>query len=393
MNKNTDQKKTVSIVVPAMNEELTIEEFVRWCQEGLQKSGLAGEILIIDSSTDRTPEIAERLGARVLRVPKRGLGRAYIDAIPEIRGDYVIMGDADCTYDFREIKSFIEKLDQGYEFVMGTRMKGTIENKAMPALHRYFGTPLTTWMLNALLGTHFSDIHCGLRAMTLDALKRMDLQSQTWEYASEMIVKAGLMELKATEVPICFYKDRNGRQSHLKRSGWLSPWLAGWINLRVMLLYAPHQTVVKPGILFFCLGLSLILMQWRGPLTLGAITFSNGFMMLGLTLLVLGLSCMQMGLLVESFSDFARFYQSQTIRRLKRYLTYTKGMLLGVSSTVIGIVLSSTLVFQWIAQGYKLEVIPCHAVLGVFLAIAGVQTVLFNLVYQIFQLTVDSRKT
>jgi len=109
---------------------------------------------------------------------------------------------------------------------MGTRMKGTIENKAMPALHRYFGTPLTTWMLNALLGTHFSDIHCGLRAMTLDALKRMDLQSQTWEYASEMIVKAGLMELKATEVPICFYKDRNGRQSHLKRSGWLSPWLA-----------------------------------------------------------------------------------------------------------------------------------------------------------------------
>src|SRR5882757_601038 len=167
------QDPVVSIVIPALNEELTICEFVAWCQAGLEKAGVRGEILIIDSSTDSTPEKAVARGARVLKTPKRGLGRAYIDAIPFIRGKYVLLGDADLTYDFREIRPFLEKFRDGYEYIMGSRFKGSIEEGSMPPLHRYFGTPVTTWMLNFIYGSHFSDIHCGLRGVTLDGFLRM----------------------------------------------------------------------------------------------------------------------------------------------------------------------------------------------------------------------------
>ena len=186
----------VSIVIPALNEAITIGLFMDWCQEGLRRAGVRGEILIIDSSTDATAEIALAKGARVLKSPKRGLGRAYIDALPFIRGKYVIMGDADCTYDFRQIEPFIESFRSGHEYVMGSRFKGFIEPGAMPTLHRYFGTPITTWMLNFLYGSHFSDIHCGMRGITLAALRRMDLHSQSWEYASEMVLKSVRMNLR-----------------------------------------------------------------------------------------------------------------------------------------------------------------------------------------------------
>src|SRR2546422_3174058 len=197
-----------SIVIPALNEELTIGDFVDWCKRGLAAAGIAGDILIVDSSTDRTAEIALAHGARVLRSPRRGLGRAYIDALAYVRGWYVIMGDADCTYDFRELQGFVHEFHRGQEFVMGSRWKGTIEEGSMPALHRYLGTPVTTWILNVMYGSHFSDIHCGMRGITVETLKRMALQSQSWEYASEMVLKSVHMGLRTSEVPVRFLKDR-----------------------------------------------------------------------------------------------------------------------------------------------------------------------------------------
>src|SRR3989441_4761872 len=172
----------LSIVIPALNEELTVGRFVDWCREGLREANVRGEIIIVDSSSDRTAEIALARGARVLKTPKRGLGRAYIDALPFIRGEYVLMGDADCTYDFRDIESFVKCFRGGYEYVMGSRFRGYIEPGSMPPLHRYFGTPVTTWTLNLLYGSRFSDIHCGMRGITHEALRNMDLQSQFWEY-------------------------------------------------------------------------------------------------------------------------------------------------------------------------------------------------------------------
>ena len=200
----------VTVLIPAVNEEATIAEFVAWCHDGLRAAGTIGEILIVDSSTDRTAELALAGGARVLKTPKRGLGRAYIDALPFIRGKYVIMGDADCTYDFRQIGPFVAAMRSGTEYAMGSRWKGSIERGAMPALHQHVGTPVTTWILNRLYGSHFSDIHCGMRGITRAALYRMGLESQSWEYASEMVLKSVRMGLATTEIPVSSTRTATG---------------------------------------------------------------------------------------------------------------------------------------------------------------------------------------
>ena len=293
----------VSIVIPAMNEEPVIAEFMEWCNEGIQAAGVAAEILIVDSSTDRTPDIALDAGARVLKTPRRGLGRAYQDALPHIRGKYVIMGDADCTYDFRRIGPFLERFREGHAFIMGSRFQGSIEPGAMPALHRYFGTPLTNFLLNLIYGTRFSDIHCGMRGITLDALTAMSIRSQSWEYASEMVVKSVRMKLSTVEVPVKFYKDRRGRVSHHKRIGWFSPWYAGWINLRAMLIYGADFFVLKPGIVLLCLGLLVTLPLSAGPVTLGGVTFSLNTMWLGAALALIGLQSIFLGCMAETLYD------------------------------------------------------------------------------------------
>src|SRR5438067_6791719 len=149
----------VSIVVPSLNEEITAGEFVDWCKEGLERAGVSGQILVVDSSTDKSPEIVLSHGGEVLCTPKRGLGRAYIDAAKYIRGQWIIMGDADLTYDFRELTPFIEAFRKGAEFVMGSRFRGSIEKGAMPGLHRYFGTTLTTWILYRIYGSRCFDFH------------------------------------------------------------------------------------------------------------------------------------------------------------------------------------------------------------------------------------------
>ena len=264
----------LSIVVPALNEQITIRDFVAWCREGLAKAGVVGEILIVDSGSDDTAQIALAGGARVLKTPKRGLGRAYLDALPFIRGKFVLMGDCDCTYDFREIAPFVEKFRQGAEFVMGSRFRGYIEPGAMPALHRYLGTPVTTWILNTIFSSRFSDIHCGMRGITKESLVRMDLRSQSWEYASEMVLKSVHMRLRTEEVPIRFLKDREGRLSHHKRSGWFSPWHAAWINLRAMFVYGANFFLFRPGLVLFAVGCLLTFPLSFGPITLGPITFS-----------------------------------------------------------------------------------------------------------------------
>jgi glycosyltransferase involved in cell wall biosynthesis len=227
----------VTILIPTLDEELTIAQFIDWCHEGIADAGARAEILIVDSSSDRTAEIAFAKGARVLKTPRRGLGRAYIDAVPHVRGRFVIMGDADCSYDFRRLKPFVEAYRGGAAFVMGSRFKGKIAPGAMPALHRYFGIPLTTIILNLAIGSRFSDIHCGMRGLSRKALLAMDLHSQGWEYASEMLLKSVNLRLPTVEVGIDFLPCPNGRQSHMKRRGALEPWRAGWANVCAILTY------------------------------------------------------------------------------------------------------------------------------------------------------------
>lgn len=368
----------VSMVVPCLNEELCIGEFVDWCLEGLRKAGVTGEVLIVDSSTDRSPEIAEAHGARVLRVPKRGLGRAYIDAVPFIRGQYVIMGDCDLTYDFREIGEFVERLRQGYEFVMGSRFKGHIEAGAMPALHRYFGTPVTTAILNLMYGSRFSDIHCGMRGITREALIRMNIESQSWEYASEMVLKAARMRLRTAEVPVRFYRDREGRLSHHKRSGWLSPWLAGWINLRAMFLYAPDFFLTRPGGALLVPGILLTLSLVPGPRTVLGIVLNLHWMLLGVTLTVVGYNAILLGMITRVYYNF----DAAVSDRLMRRMTYNRGVIGGALLGLVGLALNATLVYTWIRNDYRLSELNHAAVFGLLLIVLGFQTFTSTLVFQ-----------
>ena len=368
----------VSIVIPALNEQLTIGDFIDWCKEGLKKAGAVGEILIIDSSTDRTKEIALERGARVLSTPKRGLGRAYIDSLPYIRGKYVLMGDCDCTYDFRELAPFVEKFRSGSEFIMGSRFRGYIEPGAMPPLHRYLGTPVTTMILNVIFSSHFSDIHCGMRGITKAALERMGLRSQSWEYASEMVLKSVHMGLQTSEVPIRFLKDVEGRLSHHKRSGWFSPWAAAWINLRAMFIYGADFFLYKPGFLLTLLGLGLVLPLSFGPVTIGPITFSIHFMLLGLTLATLGLQCIYMGILAQVFYD----YSGATTKRWHSRFPYTKTVFASILMFLLGATLGALLVAAYVRNGYLLssDMIESHlGVTGLLFMIAGFMTFAFTL--------------
>ena len=369
----------LSIVIPALNEELTIGQFVDWCQEGLRRAKVRGDVLIIDSSTDTTAEVALAQGARVLKAPKRGLGRAYIDAIPFIRGDYVLMGDADCTYDFRNLEPFMAKFHDGYEYVMGSRFRGYIEPGSMPALHRYFGTPVTTLLLNLLYGSRFSDIHCGMRGISRQALRRMDLQSQSWEYASEMVLKSVHMDLKTAEVPVRFLKDSEGRVSHHKRAGWFSPWHAGWINLKAMFIYGADFFLFRPGLLLLFVGLLLTLPMTFGPITIGPVTFSLYWMLLGLTLSVLGLHGFYVGCIVRTFFD----YGGASTRRWLRMFSYTRSVVLSALAVLAGAALAAPLVYQYLRSGFRFSgnVFPANymAVTGMLFVIGGCMNFTFTL--------------
>ena len=368
----------ISIVIPALNEQLTISEFIAWCREGLRAAGVRGEILIVDSSVDATAEMALKNGARVLRTPKRGLGRAYLDALPHIRGKYVLMGDCDCTYDFRELKPFVERLREGAEFVMGSRFRGYIEPGSMPPLHRYLGTPVTTWILNIIFGSRFSDIHCGMRGITREGLQRMDLRSQSWEYASEMVLKSVHMGLKTTEVPIRFLKDREGRLSHHKRSGWFSPWHAAWINLRAMFVYGANFFLYKPGLFMLAMGLLLTLPLSFGQLTVGPITLSLHWMLLGVSLSILGLQCVFMGILTQVFFDYTGTRTQLWFRRLP----YTRTIAVAAFLFGSGAALAILLTINYVRHHYRLpddSVINNLGVTGLLLMIVGFMTFTFTL--------------
>lgn len=383
----------ITILIPAVNEELTISDFVAWCHEGLAAAGAVGEILIVDSSSDSTAELALAGGARVLKTPKRGLGRAYIDAIPYVRGKYVLMGDADCTYDFRQLAPFLEAMRGGADYAMGSRWKGSIEPGSMPALHQYFGTPFTTWILNRIYGSDFSDIHCGMRGITRDALNRMGLVSQSWEYASEMVLKAVRMELTIAEVPVTFLKDRDGRLSHHKRSGWFSPFQAAWINLRAMFIHGAEFFLFKPGILMFALGLLFTLPLSFGPITIGAITLGLYSMLLGLTLSVVGLQSIYFGCLAHVFLD----YTGRARGRWRALFKYTSTVLASAGMFVLGAVLVALLIVHYFTHDFSLpaasSTINHLAITGLLLMIIGFSTFCFTLLLHATEVRYGTERT
>lgn len=341
----------VTVLVPTLNEHITVATFCDWCHEGFAAIGVVGEILLIDSSTDETPAIALTHGARVLRVPKLGLGRAYRDALPFVRGDVVILGDADCTYDFRDLSGFLRAVSDGADLVMGSRFRGSMERGAMPFHHKYFGSPLTTLAADLLLRQRLTDIHCGMRAMPTQKLVDLGLRSDGWEYASEMIVNSIRRGYTITEIPISFFKDMEGRVSHVKRQGWATPFIAGWRTLRVLMTNAADFFVVPPGIFLSIVGAAVLLVLSIGPVAIGATTFT-------LNTMVAGLGAFSLGLLLLAFGVFARCYYDVTDRRLRTWrhlLEFNRAVAISFLVASVGILLDVWFVAAWIGTGRRLD--------------------------------------
>jgi len=296
--------------------------------------------------------------------------------VPHVRGRFVIMGDADCTYDFRVIRPFVDAFRAGAEFVMGSRFKGSIAPGAMPALHRYFGTPVTTFILNLMFGSRFSDIHCGMRGLARDALVRMDLRSQGWEYASEMVLKSVHMDLVTVEVPIHFLKDPEGRLSHMKRRGWLEPWRAGWMNLRAMLTYGVNFFLLKPGIALLALGLLFLVPLTFGEIAIGPVRFSLNTMLLAMAVATLGLSMMFSGAIASVLFDYSDKLQP----RIESALPFNRVFIGCVLAALLGLLIMLPLVHSYVANGYTLQdgSVQTHwAVMGLWLVGAAFQTFIF----------------
>lgn len=220
----------VSVVMPCLDEAETIERCIRTARSALEESGILGEVIVADNgSTDGSPDIARREGARVVLVPDRGYGSALRGGFAAARGTYVVMGDADGSYDFGEIPSFVRKLEEGYDLVMGSRIRGQIEPGAMPFLHRWLGNPVLSFLGRLLFRTSASDFHCGIRAFRRETFEKIDLRATGMEFAGEMVVKAALFRLRITEIPVILRPDGRSRRPHLRT------WRDGWRNLRLLI--------------------------------------------------------------------------------------------------------------------------------------------------------------
>jgi hypothetical protein len=334
----------VSVVIPCLDEEKTITLCIEKALRAMGEAGIRGEVVVSDNgSTDRSVEVSMAAGARVVNCPARGYGAALQYGFEAARGKYCIMGDADDSYDFLELPRFVEKLREGNPFVMGTRLGGRIMSGAMPTLNRYLGTPALTFVLNRLFSTGISDCNCGMRGIERATFLRMGVTSPGMEFASEMIVKAAIAAVPIVEVPITLHKDKRDRPPHLR------PWRDGWRHLRMLLWHAPDHTMTLPGALMLLLGIVLVGSQLGGPMHLGGASFDIHYMILGVTLAMLGLSGLAMGIAVHAIMPEQKLRKLKALGSVKEWFTFDRAIVTAALLLIAGLGCDGTVLYHWLA--------------------------------------------
>jgi len=344
----TGTAPVASVVMPCLNEEKTLPSCVEAARRGIEEAGIAGEVIVVDNgSTDRSVAVAEAAGARVVRCDRRGYGNALRAGFAAAQGRFILMGDADLSYDFAELPRFWREIQAGRDLVMGSRLRGRIEPGAMPWLHRYVGNPVLSGILRLLFRVPVSDAHCGLRAFTKQAVARMDLRTGGMELASEIVIKAGAAGLDIGEIPITLHKDARGRPPHLRS------FRDGWRHLRYMLMMAPNWLFFLPGLLSLGIGGLLIGALLRGPLRVGAVTFDVHTMLLGMALALLGVYLLLLGCFVKAFSYTERLGATSAagfasaLRRVK----LEHGLLAAGALIAVGLLGDLWFLAAWVAGG------------------------------------------
>lgn len=363
----------VSIVMPCLNEEASIGVCIEKARTACEKYGIDAEIVVSDNgSTDKSVEIAQSLGARVVHQPEKGYGNAYMKGFAEARGKYIVMGDSDNTYDFSEIDRFLEPLRNGYDLVMGSRFKGRILRGAMPWSHQYIGNPILTGILNLFFRASISDAHCGMRAFTKEAYQRMHLQTTGMEFASEMVINASKAGLKIAEVPIT-YHPREGESK-------LNSFQDGWRHLRFMLLYSPNWLFMVPGLTLLSMGFLLMLtLLVFGPIQIGTprfLHFNVHYTVLGSLLALIGFQIITLGVYAKVYSISEHFEQkSYAIDFIVRHFSLERGILVGSLTFIAGLLVNLYILFIWLARGFGGRLYLGEAVLAMTLMVIGLQTV------------------
>ena len=354
----------LTILMPCLNEEETVTICIKKAHEFLEKSKINGEVLIADNeSTDRSVELAQKAGTRVVQISDKGYGNALLGGINAANGEYIIMGDADDSYDFSDLSAFILKLDEGYDLVMGNRFKGGIMQGAMPFLHRYIGNPILSWLGRLFFSSEIGDFHCGLRGFRKEAIFKLDLQTTGMEFASEMVVKASLCGLRITEVPTVLHPDGRSRSPHLQT------WTDGWRHLRFLLIYSPRWLFFYPGIILMVLGLLITLWLLPGQRNIGEVTFDINTMLFGAFFILLGLQLVLFSLFSRVFSSSVGLLPLKNEDQL-RLPTLEQGIASGLTMMAVGILSSIGAVIYWSLNQFG----PIDPSLSMRLAIPGIVT-------------------
>lgn len=338
----------LTILMPCLNEAETLETCIRKALGYLESSGVVGEVVIADNgSTDGSQAIAASLGARVVPVAEKGYGSALIGGIAAARGRFVIMADADDSYDFSALAPFVAKLREGYQLVMGNRFKGGIAPGAMPPLHRYLGNPVLSGVGSLFFRPGVSDFHCGLRGFDREAILGLGLRTSGMEFASEMVVKASLAKLRIAEVPTTLSKDGRSRPPHLRS------WHDGWRHLRFLLIFSPTWLFLYPGALALALGVVVSIVLLFGPVEVGSIGFDVSTMVYAMAVAVVGYQAVLFAVLTKVYAEQEGFLPAgPRFRALADRLTIERGLLAGLAIFAIGLVVAIAQVVRWGDVGF-----------------------------------------
>jgi len=366
------EESQVSIVMPCLNEAETLAACIGKARHFLSSNHIVGEIIVADNgSTDGSVDLAKAMGVRVVHVDQKGYGNALRGGFEAAQSKYVIMGDADDSYDFSNLMPFIEALENGYDLVIGNRFKGGIMTGAMPFLHRHLGNPILSWIARLFFKSNIGDFHCGLRGFKRDILLSLNLQTTGMEFASEMIVKAVMRGIRIKEVPIILYPDGRSRPPHLRT------WADGWRHLKFLLLYSPRWLFLYPGILLAIFGVFVSALLIDGPQKLGSITLDINTLLYAAFLIIMGVQSVLFSLFTYVFGvNTGLLPKDRVTEKLIRQLGLEKGILFSIGMIFLGFIASVGALVYW-SQNHFGEIDPTFSMR---LAIPG--AVLFTLGFQ-----------
>ncbi|WP_448809372.1 glycosyltransferase family 2 protein [Agromyces bauzanensis] len=366
----------LSIVMPCLNEAETLAVCIDKAKGFLARSGVVGEVIVADNgSTDGSQDLARAHGARVVDVPAKGYGSALLGGIEAARGEYVIMGDADDSYDFSRLDPFVERLRAGDELVMGNRFRGGIAEGAMPPLHKYLGNPVLSWIGRVLFRSPIGDFHCGLRGFNRRSILNLHLQTTGMEFASEVVVKSTLGGLRVSEVPTTLHKDGRSRPPHLRS------WRDGWRHLRFLLIFSPRWLFLIPGAVAFFLGLLGTLFITFGPIVFGDVGFDVSSQVYLAALTVVGYQSVLFAILTKIYAQHEGFRipRSRNFDRLERRISLESGALVGLLLFLVGLGIGIWQFAIWAGTGFG-SLDPSStvrtAVLAALLMMLGSQTIM-----------------